>query len=276
MKIFNYKILNKLPKIGMRSIKTFIATLVAILVSKILNFSSPFFTTLSAFMCIQGSIVETSQTAIKRGIGTLAGGVFSLIYLVFMPNNIYLIPLGLFVIIYLFNLLDKTNLISPASVVFLAISSKVNTTESFDPKTYVISRVWETFIGILIAIIINNCIAPPNPFKKLRILDNEMSEFVSENAMVKQNIALKNLEQFNLKLHEFSSLIKAYNKEKNNHKKYNLNMEHYNRNLDLFKHAYNHFSILATMTEGTDEKIFNYHVSMLKSIKDELKINTLA
>ena len=262
---------NKLPKLGMRSIKTFIATLLAILISNILRFESPFFTTLSAFMCIQGSIVETSETAIKRGIGTLVGGVFSLVYLVFMPNNIYLIPLGLFVIIYLCNLLDKTNLISPASVVFLAISSKVNTTENFDPKTYVISRVWETFIGILIAIIINNFIAPPNPFKKLRILDNEMSEFINENTIVKESINLNNLEQFNSKIHEFSSLIKVYIKEKNNHKKYNLNMEYYNRKMDLYKHAYNHFSILATMTKETDEKISNYHISMLKTIKDELK-----
>ena len=131
MKIFNKEILNKIPKIGMRSIKTAIATLLAIIISNILNFESPFYASLSAFMCIQGSIIETSQMAIKRGMGTLAGGVFSLIYLMFMPHNIYLIPLGILFIIYLYNILDKNNLISISCVIFLAISINVNTVKDF-------------------------------------------------------------------------------------------------------------------------------------------------
>lgn len=264
------KIQNRIPSIGMRSVKTVIATLLAIIASNVLKFESPFYATLSAFMCIQSTVIETSNMAMKRGIGTLIGGIFSLFYLVFMPQIIYLIPLGILGIIYLYNLLDKNNLISVSCVVFLIISFNVNTGESFDPLNYVINRVWQTFTGILIAIIINNFIYPQNPFDNLKPLNNQMSEFINNVLADKVIINADSLKEFKSKIDELSDLIRVFYKEKFVPHKYDLNIEYYNKQLDLFETAYNHFSILSAMPEDTDKSVLQYHAEKIRSIRDEL------
>ena len=260
----------KVPKIGMRSIKTVLATLLAIIISNALNFESPFYATLSAFLCIQGSIMESSQMAVKRSIGTIIGGVFSLIYLVFMPTNMYLIPLGLLIIIYLFNIVDKSELITITCVVFLIISFNVNIAQDFDPVSYVIIRVGETCIGILIALFINYYIKPPNPYKKLKSLNDSMTEFIKKNVVDEENIKkATNMEEYRLDIHDFTSLIQTYYKEVNI-KKYDFDIEYYVRHLSLFKSAYSHIFILNSLKEGMNVDVQKYHIKKLLSIKEEL------
>ena len=270
MGIFNWEIKTKLPKVGMRSIKTVIATLLAIIISNILGFESPFYATFTAFICIQGTIIETSEMAIKRSIGTLIGGVFSLIYLVFVPDIIYLIPLGLLIIIYMYNVFDKSDLITISCVVFLVISFRVNTGEDFNTVKYVIDRVWETFIGILIAIVVNYYIKPPKPYEKIRALNDSMIEFINKNVINEEHFKrVHNLEEYRLKIHEFTGLIQFYYKEAYR-KKYEFDIAYYVRHLTLFKTAYSHIFILNSLKEGMNVDIQQYHIKNLVSIKEEL------
>ncbi len=268
MKILDNKI--KAPKIGMRSIKTVIATFIAVVVSGILGFESPFYATWTAFLCIQTSIIETSEMAKKRSIGTIIGSVFSLVYLVFIPENIYIIPLGILAIIYLCNLLEKSELITIACVVFLVISFRVNAVQDFDSVTYVINRVIETFIGIAIAIIVNYYIKPPNPFEKLKSLDNELIEFLNNNVVEGESFKkVRNLEDYRVKMHELRSLIQFYHEEVNS-KKHQVDIKYYMKHLTLFRKAYSHIFILNSIKKGVNLEIQKYHIENLVSIKEEL------
>lgn len=263
-------ILTKVPKVGMRSIKTVIATFLSIIISNALGFESPFFATLSAFLCIQGSILESSQMAVNRSIGTIIGGVFSLVYVLFLPANIYLIPLGLLLIIYLYNLFDKSDMITISCVVFLAMSFNTNIAQDFEPVTYVIDRVGETTIGILIAVVINYYIKPPSCINKLKTLNDAMTEFIEKNFMDEENInKVNNIEEYRSDIHEFDSLVQNYYKEVNI-KKYDFSIEYYVKQLSLFKSAYSHILILNSLEEGIGVDIQKYHMRKLSNIREEL------
>ncbi len=262
----------KLPKIGMRSIKTVLATFLAIVISNLIGFQSPFFITLTAFLCIQGSIIETSEMAVKRSVGTFIGGIFSLFYLVFIPDNIYLIPLGLLIIIYLFNLFDKSNLITITCVVFLVITFRVNTSQQFETIVYVSNRLWQTFIGVLIAMLVNYYIKPPKPFEKLKELNYKMIDFINQNIKGENSFnRVNNIEEYRLEINDYDSLIQSYYKESNKGK-VGLDIDYYSNNLALFKNAYSHFLILNSLKEGIDMDIQNYHIRKLLEIKETLGV----
>ena len=263
-------ILKKLPKIGMRTIKTVIATMTAIVLSNLLGFESPFYATLTAFFCLQSSIVESSEVAVKRSIGTIIGGVFSLVYLVFMPENVYVVPLGILAIIYLCNLFERSELIAMACVVFLAISFRVNTGEDLNTVHYVINRVMETIVGIVIAIVVNYYIKPPNPCKKLSSLNDSLMEFINKNVSDEGNVGkVLNLEEYRTTIHEFTNLLQLYHREVSN-KKYELDIEIYIKRLSLFKGAYSHIFILSSINEDKYKEIREYHVRSLAKIKEKL------
>lgn len=270
MNTINKKIIFNTPKIGMRSVKTVIATLVAIILSNLLGFDSPFYATWTAFLCIQSSLIESSEMAKKRSIGTLIGGGFALAYLVFMPENMYIIPIGLLIIIYLCNSLGKSELINISCVVFLVISFRVNTVQDFDSATYVANRVFETFVGIAIAILVNYYIKPPNPFEKLEALNKEMMKFLDRNIQEGRSFQkVRNLEDFRLNIHEFRSLIQFYHKEINT-EKHDVDIKYYMRHLTLFRSAYSHIYILNSIRPGKNVDIQQYHIESLLNIKGEL------
>ena len=260
----------KLPKIGMRSIKTFIAVLLAIIISNILGFESPFYVTLTVFFCMQTSIIESSEVAVQRSLGTLIGGIVSLIYLLLVPGNMYMIPFGVLGIIYLFNLIDKRDMIPIAGVVFLVLSFGVDPGKSFDIVAYVIDRVLATCVGIVIAIVVNYYIKPPNPFKKLNELNVEMIEFIQKNVNEEEDFRkVKNLEEYRIKIHEFRNIIEFYHKEINS-KRHNVDIKHYMRHLSLFKTAYSHMFILNARKADMSIDIQKYHIENLRNIKEEL------
>ena len=268
MKIFGKKL--KLPKIGMRSIKTVIATLIAIVASRLLGFTSPFYPTMTAFLSIQGSIIETSEVSVKRIVGTMIGGGLSLIYLLTLPENVYVIPLGILIIIYLCNILEKSDLIVIASVVFLTISFRISSGESSDTFSFVIIRLIETFVGIVIAMLVNYYIKPPNPFDKLITLNEEMIEFIrniiNEDGTFNK---VRNLEQYSLRMDEFRNLIQFYHKEVNT-KKYKVDIKYYMKHLTLFRSAYSYIYILDSTKDEMSMDIKKYHISNLINIKEEL------
>ena len=135
---------------------------------------------------------------------------------------------------------------------------------------YVIDRVWETFIGILIAILVNYYIKPPKPYEKIRALNDSMTEFINKNVIDEEHFKrVNNLEEYRLKIHEFTGLIQFYYKEAYR-KKYEFDIAYYVRHLTLFKTAYSHIFILNSLKEGMNVDIQLYHIKNLISIKEEL------
>lgn len=260
----------QIPKLGMRSIKTFLSVLAALTISNLMGLNS-FQATWTAFLCMQGSLIETTDMARVRGIGTLIGSLFSFAYLVIAPDILYIIPIGLLLIIYSGNVVGKTEYIKTASLVFLVISFRIVDVNNFQPADYVINRTIETFIGIGSALIINYYIKPPNPFVRLTSIDKELKDFLENNLLIKDEyIVVRTLEGYRLKMNEFRNLIQFYHKEINS-KKHNVDIKKYMNHLDLYRKAYSHMFVLMHTKKGMNESVKEYHIDSINEIKNLLE-----
>lgn len=105
----------KLPKIGLRTIKSGIAVFLCLALLP----SEPFFACLTAVICLQDTVYNSIHIGINRGAGTILGACFGLIFLFFfrtLENYIsnhfisklliyIIISLGIILMIYLCNIL---------------------------------------------------------------------------------------------------------------------------------------------------------------------------
>lgn len=153
----------KLPKIGGRIQKTALAVFICIIVSHLLGGKSPFYACIAAVICMQNSHENTIKMGTNRMIGTIIGGIAGIFatFIFFKYNNYYfdaaIISLLCVVVIYCCNLLNKPGSVTIACIVLLA-----NTVLSKDEPSYIytIVRVLETFLGIIVATLVNRFIFP--------------------------------------------------------------------------------------------------------------------
>ncbi len=158
----------KLPKIGLRTIKSGIAVFLCLLLLP----NEPFFACLTAVICLQDTVYNSINMGINRGIGTIIGAIFGLIFLflfrsleVHIPNQyiskltIYLIiASGIILMIYLCNILKRPGAINITCIAFLGVT----TTHAYsNPLFYATNRIIETLLGIVISILVNKLITPP-------------------------------------------------------------------------------------------------------------------
>lgn len=61
----------KLEKIGMRNIKTAIAVVISILVSKLLKTEYPFYAAIASIISMQSSVEDSFKTGRNRILGTI-------------------------------------------------------------------------------------------------------------------------------------------------------------------------------------------------------------
>ena len=155
------------PPIGARIVKSSIAVGLCMTVYFIRTFlpvgnGIPFYGALAALWCIQPYTNTTKNNALQRSVGTLTGAVYGLLFLllfrrlslvipelVYISASIFIIP-----VIYTTVVMNKRNASFFSCVVFLSIAL----THSFDdnPYLFVLNRVIDTFIGIIIGVIVND------------------------------------------------------------------------------------------------------------------------
>ena len=155
------------PPIGARIVKSSIAVVLCMAVYFIRTFlpvenGIPFYGALAALWCIQPYTDTTKNNAFQRSVGTLTGAGYGLIFLllfrrldlvipefVYISASIFIIP-----VIYTTVVMNKRNASFFSCVVFLSIAL----THSFDadPYLFVLNRVIDTFIGIIIGVAVND------------------------------------------------------------------------------------------------------------------------
>lgn len=163
----------KLPKIGLRTLKTALAVFICL----ILFPEEPFFACMTTVFCLQNTMTNSFKMAIVRGFGTFHGGVIGLTFLVFCRIiNSYLadgytkslltniiITLGVITVIYTCNLFKQHASIPIACIVFFAIT----TVRAYDaPLYYALHRLLKTIGGLGVALLVNAFITPPKPIEK--------------------------------------------------------------------------------------------------------------
>ncbi|MEM1484816.1 FUSC family protein [Oscillospiraceae bacterium PP1C4] len=165
--------MRKLPKIGLRMIKSVIAVFLCFMIDYFRGAGSAFYSVIAAILCMQPDVKNSFHVALNRTIGTLIGGAFGLLVLLcmhrFLPDSppiiqYLIISLALIPLMYLTVLVKKTAATYITCVVFLSIT--VSHGVDVVPYLFAFNRTADTLIGIFVSLGINSI-----PFLKNRFLE---------------------------------------------------------------------------------------------------------
>ena len=158
----------RFPAVGKRILKSAIGVFLCYIVYLLRGQQGiPFYSMLAVLQCIQPYTGKTLSMAVQRSTGTLVGAFFGLIVILLeiYSFNIYnttagyaLTALMIIPVIYVTLIVHKQDAAYFSCVVFLSIT--VNHITDANPFIFVLNRVLDTFVGILIGILMNTSIIP--------------------------------------------------------------------------------------------------------------------
>lgn len=162
----------RFPKLGMRTVKTAICVLICLIISKLIGQEGEIYSSVAAIVCMQSTIENTMTIGINRLVGTAIGGGFGMLLLLITENSTYsnlhliVIPLGIILVIYFCNLINMVGSSTIGAIVFIAIFiSPLIVTSMRSPYILALSRILDTVIGIVVAMVINRYIAPARRYE---------------------------------------------------------------------------------------------------------------
>lgn len=156
------------PPIGMRIIKSALGVFLGFVIYLLRGKNgTPFYTALSVLWCMQPQVSDSKSKAIQRTIGTMIGAFYGMVVILIeyhfgsFQNEFIrcsLISLFIILVIYTTIVFNKKNASYFSCVVFLSIVV-VHITDA-NPYFFVVNRVLDTIIGIVLAFVINTAKIP--------------------------------------------------------------------------------------------------------------------
>lgn len=169
MKERTLKIINRLG-IGMRTLKTLVALGITFLIAWLVNYDTPFYAGIAAILTIQPTPKKSIEYGKQRMVGTLVAGVISVLMVLvygYMPHKLleYLcLIIAVLIGFILCNLIKCKSSCAICGIVILAVMINHLTQDKY---YYVISRVIETLVGIIVATGVNFIPSIPKKVKPL-------------------------------------------------------------------------------------------------------------
>lgn len=154
--------MNQEYRLGLRAVKTAVAVFICMVLSRLLNRPGDFFASIAAIICMQQTYDETFKTGLQRFVGTAIGGLTGYVILEVMDQipfysegaNIFVIPICLLLVIYICNFINYKKSVVIGSIVLISVLSMYKSGVD-SALMYVINRVLDTTMGIIVAMIIN-------------------------------------------------------------------------------------------------------------------------
>ncbi|MGN0131114.1 MAG: HAD hydrolase family protein [Lachnospiraceae bacterium] len=180
----------KLPPVGMRIIKSMIGVLLCFAVSYFRPNGIVFYSQLAVLWCIMPYVSNSLEMGIQRTIGTMIGAAFGLLLLIveqaaevgdFRTNPLWaaVISLCIIPVIYVTVLINRKNASYFSCVVFLSIV--VNHAADSNPYLFVLNRVLDTMIGIVLGVAINSFRLPRKKHKEILFISDLDDTLVTVN-----------------------------------------------------------------------------------------------
>lgn len=173
-------------KPGLRAVKTTIVVFLCLLIAFLFKRENAFYATIAAVVCLQPTYDETFRLGLNRVIGTVIGGAFGYLVLELCTKIPYyheywymlIVPVGIVLLIYLCNVVNRKAAVAICCIVFLSITAN-SSRDITHALSYVLNRVLDTSIGIIIAMLVNRFVAPR---KKGNNEEQQTEFFVEEKA----------------------------------------------------------------------------------------------
>lgn len=191
------------PSIGMRSVKTALAVILSIVISKALHSEYPFFAAIAAVISMESTVTSSFNTGRNRIMGTLVGAGTGLLFALIRPDDALLCGLGVIVIIFVSNMMQWKHSIAIATIVFLSVMLNLG---GDSPWIYGVNRIEDTLLGISVALAVNYLVFPYNIAKQLiageRALNDRVHHVVRQQFCLEETVSLEALLQEIVRLEE--------------------------------------------------------------------------
>ncbi|MFD3157823.1 aromatic acid exporter family protein [Haloimpatiens sp. FM7330] len=285
-----------MPKIGMRNIKTAVSVFICIVILKLVNNPYPFYACIASVISMQSSVSGSFTAGKNRMIGTSVGAFIGLLFALIQPDNPFLCGLGIIIVIFTCNVLNKKKSATIACIVFIAISTNL---KGVPPHIYSRDRLLETFLGIFVAVLVNYFVTPPNYINKLRKSCNELVDnvFISFGNLIRHDNEA-NLSKIKKQIQNLETSLNSYLSEIKSKKNKNVKVEKIKEILCISIKAYEHLVLInqinnectlngknfykfkelynpqmksSTYTSNDLNIVYNYHTEELLNILYDLK-----
>ena len=187
-----FKHASRFPRIGMRIVKSAVSVGICFLIDYLRgSHGIPFYSAIAALQCMQSYHKNSRAMALRRMNGTFIGAFYGLIVIVLqcfvlVPHNIHytvycaVVMLGVVASLYTAVVLNIQDAAYFSSVVFLCITMVHIGDEN--PYLFVINRVVETLIGVIVGMVVNAFHLPRHKRKDLLFVTALDDVLISENA----------------------------------------------------------------------------------------------
>ena len=169
-------------RIGMRTIKTVLAVIIAMLLveTNISSYSHLSLAMLGAVAAVQPSFKESIDSSRAQIVGTITGGIVGSLLLLTPLPTIVITGIAVVVVITVYNLFH----INYAPSLPILVVVILCTTPDVEPFLYAAARLWDTVIGIAVGLIINTLVFPYDNSRQIRFamesLDKMLLRFLEE------------------------------------------------------------------------------------------------
>jgi uncharacterized membrane protein YgaE (UPF0421/DUF939 family) len=196
-------------KIGMRTIKTGLAVMLGVTVAELVGLRSPLFVAIGAISTMQTSVSESFVMGKNRILGTIMGAVVAVAIAEILPYSNIFLGLGIILLIQILNILGWRKSISLSAIVF----SAVYLNREMGMIEYATNRVIDTFIGIVMGVLVNYLVATPDSEKKFYAKVDAFVEVAKEYTysliVGKKTVNLENLRSMLSDIEKLQDLVRG-------------------------------------------------------------------
>lgn len=149
---------------GFRIIKTTIAVVICLVSLNLINYHKPVYAAVACVLMMKNTPSESFNSGVQRTVGTILGGLISILLLQSMHSlsisidsiwAAFIIALGVFIALILSKGFHQDSYVGSMAAIVIIITMMGYGDIQDDTLTYVIVRVLETIYGIIIAFLVN-------------------------------------------------------------------------------------------------------------------------
>ena len=216
--------------IGLRTIKTTIAIIIAILIVEGLGTTESrlIFAMLGAMAAVQPTFKESLESCISQVIGVVFGALCGVVLLLLNLPSLVTIGIGIILVITLYNGLQIRY--SPSLPCFILVM--LCSTPDSRPLLYAAGRIWDTAIGLAVGMVINMLVFPYDNSKKIRFtaesLDKQLILFLTD--LFDGDDVYPDVKQMQSVIDTLNSQLKIFSNQK-----LILKLKRQSQELELFK-----------------------------------------
>lgn len=183
-------------KIGMRTIKTALAVSLSVLLSQIMHLEFPFYAAIASIIVMQAYTRDTLSSGKNRMLGTFAGVCMGAAFAMIPFNKAVLSGVGIIILFCLCNLLKWEKSIGIAGVVFMRIMVDL---ENESPLKFGMNRLFDTLVGICIALLVNFLFFPYHHSDKIESyfvdFEKKISHILNKTIVLNGNTDIDDLKK---------------------------------------------------------------------------------